>query len=422
MTASSDLRYDVTIVGGGLVGGSLALALTAIGLKVALVERVPLRDVGKASYDDRTLALSLASRRIFEGISLWPGLDDGVTPIRKVHVSNRGHFGTVTFEASEYGLEALGYVAEGRVIGGAVAAELPRRDGLDLYIPAEVKALDTTRGGATVALATDDGSLVLRSALVVGADGTHSTIRALMGLPAETHDYGHTAVIANVTPRHDHAGVAYERMTTSGPLAVLPHVNGRCGIVWCTPSSQAQDVLDLSDADFLQGLQQRFGYRLGRFQKAGARASYPISRLYAARQVGERSLIIGNAAHTIYPVAAQGFNLGLRDVALLTELVADAAGGDIGSPDLLERYQQLRARDHQRMVQFTDGMIRVFAPDLLGFNALRSAGLVALQTLPFLKNALARRTLGLGGHVPRLALGENLGQISGDDSKDSGHG
>ena len=155
MTASSDLRYDVTIVGGGLVGGSLALALTAIGLKVALVERVPLRDVGKASYDDRTLALSLASRRIFEGISLWPGLDDGVTPIRKVHVSNRGHFGTVTFEASEFGLEALGYVAEGRVIGGAVAAELPRRDGLDLYIPAEVKALDTTRGEATVALATE---------------------------------------------------------------------------------------------------------------------------------------------------------------------------------------------------------------------------------------------------------------------------
>ncbi len=400
-------EYDVAIVGGGLVGASLGCALSGHGMRIALLERVPPRAPTQPSYDDRTLALALASQRIFEGIGLWPGLADGVTAIREVHVSNRGRFGAVRIRATDFDLPALGYVAEARVIGAAVAGVLPRLDDVELQAPCEVMSLEPREDAVLVGTRTEAGRRSLSARLVVGADGTASTVRALLGLACEEHDYRQTAVIANVTPAQAHRGRAFERLTESGPVALLPHVGARCGVVWVSARADAKKLLQLDDAAFLGALQRRFGYRLGRFTRLGRRASYPLTRLYVPEPRASRCLLIGNAAHTIHPIAAQGFNLGLRDVAVLAELLVEAhgSGADLGSADLLSAYQTWREPDQRRMLAFTDGLVRLFAQEFLPLRVLRGAGLVALDALPGLRRALARRTMGFGGRVPLLARG-----------------
>ena len=238
----------------------------------------------------------------------------------------------------------------------------------------------------------------------MAADGDKSFIRQLLDIPTEREEYGQSAVIANVTPSKNHQGIAYERFTDSGPLALLPLSENRCSLVWTVRSEQADEVMALSDEAFLAQLQSRFGFRLGRFEHVGRRQVYPLALVQAKEHVVNRVALIGNAAHALHPVAGQGFNLGIRDIAVLAQVVVDAAqaGKDFGHLEVLREYETWRARDHKEVITFTDALARLFANNSPPLACARNVGLLALDMLPAAKSMLARRTMGLAGRQPRL--------------------
>jgi 2-octaprenyl-6-methoxyphenol hydroxylase len=400
--------YDILIVGGGMVGASLAAALTPLALRIAVVEAWPPASRAQPSYDDRSTAVAQGSRRIFDAMGCWRALAGDATPIERIHVSDRGRFGFTRIVAKEVGAEALGYVVENRLMGQALWQRLRAADSVDLLCPARVTGLDVQPDRVLVDVERDgaDG-ITLRTALVVAADGARSPIRAQLGIGTWSHDYEQTALIANVTSCAPHRNEAFERFTDDGPLAMLPLSEGRCSLVWTLPPDAASRIAALSEADFLAALQSAFGYRLGRLTRVGQRNSYPLRLVRANRQFVGRVLLIGNAAHSLHPVAGQGFNLGLRDVASLADVLADAvaAGDDPGSPAVLERYRAWREEDHERVVSFTDSLVRLFTNPLGAVKAARGLGLLGLDLLPGAKMRFARQSMGLSGRLPRLARG-----------------
>jgi 2-octaprenyl-6-methoxyphenol hydroxylase len=400
--------YDVLIAGGGLIGASLAVALAPTGLRVGVVELHVPESAAQPSYDDRSTAVAEGSRRILAAIGAWSRLGAAATAIRSIHVSDRGRFGVTRLDAAEHGVLALGYVVENRALGAALWHALGQAPNARIEAPARAVDARCDASGATVSVESSDGSRREVSArLLVVADGARSALRERLGVGAEHRDYGQVAVVANVTPRRFHHHVAYERFTDGGPLAFLPLGGGRCAVVWTIWAEEAPEVLGLDDGAFLARLQSLFGHRLGTLLQAGARAAYPLELVTATQQTGPRFAIAGNAAHALHPVGGQGFNLALRDIAVLAELIADAhaAGADFGAPDCLARYAEWRAGDQARSVEMTDGLVRLFTNPLAPVRAARGAGLLALDLLPFAKAALARQSMGLAGRVPRLARG-----------------
>lgn len=404
--------YDVAIVGGGLVGASLACALAPLGLRVAMIEAVPLRGAAQPSYDDRTLALSDSSCRILESLGLWPGLAGSATPIREVHVRELDRPGHVVLDPGELGLAQFGHVVEARAFGAAVNAALPAIEGLDLLCPAAVTAVEIHDAHASVGYAMDGGRGTLEATLLVGADGAESVVREALGIAVDRHDYGQVAVICNLTPEQRHQGRAFELFTPTGPFAVMPHVEDRCGLIWCVASGAEGELLDLPETEFLARAQRRFGDHLGAFRKAGRRSSYPLRLVRAREDVRPRAVILGNAAHAIHPIGAQGFNLGLRDAAVLAEVLASesragrrAGIGDIG---VLRRYSAWRAPDQSGTIAYSDGLARMFANPSKLAAAMRTTGLLAHALLPPLRRQLAARAMGYRGRTPRLALGQPL--------------
>lgn len=398
--------YDLIIVGGGMVGASLAIALGATPLRIALVEAVPLRSDSQPSYDDRAIALAYGTRRIFAGMELWPALAGEVTPIERIHISDRGHFGATHLDRRDSGADALGYVVASRALGAVIAARLATLPQLTLYCPATVTGVALGEQ-AEVAIAADAGERRLTGRLLVAADGASSTVRELLGIAVQRWEYGQTAIITNITPDRPHANRAFERFTDSGPLALLPMSDQRYSVVWTVRDTAAPEILALDDAALLEALQARAGHRAGRFVKVGRRRAYPLALVRAREHVRPRLALIGNAAHTLHPVAGQGFNLGLRDVAVLADVLCDAltAGRDIGELAVLRRYAEWRQRDHLKMIAFTDGLARVFANPLWPLRALRNMSMVAVDLLPPVKQLLTRHTMGLAGKLPRLARG-----------------
>ena len=397
-------RYDLVIVGGGPVGASLARALAHTPLRLALVEAVPPRDPGQPSYDERVLALSHGSRRIFTGLGLWERLAPHAQAIEHIHVSQRGRFGATRLHAADEGVDALGHVIPTRAIGQVLWQALAEQDNLTLLCPARLQhlTLDDRRARLTL----DDGR-ELEAALVVAADGGRSPTRKLAGIEVEQRDYRQVAVIATVTPGRPHRATAYERFTDSGPLALLPMTQGRCSLVYTVRAGEEDALLALDDAAFLARLDRRFGPRLGGFIHTSARVAYPLRLIHAKRVTAPRLALAGNAAHTLHPVAGQGFNLGLRDAALLAELIAAAAraGEDPGAPELLARYQAQRQDDHRRTIGLTDLLAQAFLPQIPPAPGLRALGLVGLNLCAPLKRGLARQTMGLAPPLPRLARG-----------------
>lgn len=404
--------YDVAIIGGGLVGASLACALAPLGLRVALLEAVAFRSDSQPSYDDRTLALSASSCRILESLGVWPDVANNATPIREIHVRELGRPGHVVMDPRELGLDRFGHVVEARAFGAAMMAALPRLQNLDFRCPASVTGLRMDDDRAIIEYRDEDSAGVLEARLVVGADGAGSFVREVLGIAAETHDYGQTAIICNVTPEQDHRGRAFECFTPTGPLAVLPHVGGRCGLVWCVATHGAAALLEMEEAEFMQRANERFGGHLGRFLKIGRRSSYPLRLVRAAEDVRPRAVILGNAAHAIHPIGAQGFNLGLRDAAVLAEVLADEvrrdAAADIGSLETLRRYSDWRAPDQQGTIAYSDGLARLYANPTDIAAAARTVGMLAHAFFPPLRRQLAVRAMGFRGRTPRLALGEPL--------------
>ncbi len=399
--------YDVLIVGGGLVGASLACALGVRGMRVAVVEAVPLKSGQQPSYDERTIALSQGTRRIFDAMGLWDDLRHGVTPIHTIHTSDRGRFGFTRLQREEEGVEALGYVAPARALGAVLGPRVEALDSVDLFCPSQLRHFAVDEQGVSVTLGLEQGTQVIRGQLMVAADGTQSQVRETLQIPTTRWAYGQTAIIANISTQLPHRNVAYERFTDTGPLALLPMSEGRCSLVWTVQDGQVDEVLHLPDTEFLARLQARFGHRLGRLERVGSRHAYPLSLVRAQESVRPRIALIGNAVHTLHPIAGQGFNLGLRDVAVLAELLVDAhaTGLDVGDSALLQGYADWRGTDHRRVIAFTDTLARLFVNPLAPLGVLRDAGMVALDLLPPAKRLFGKLTMGRAGKLPRLARG-----------------
>lgn len=404
----SDPRHDIIIVGGGLIGASLACALAPTGLDAALVEAVPLRSSAQPSYDEKMLSLAPASMRILDGIGVWPAIrTHGVTPIEHIHISDRGHWGKTRLSAGELGVPALGYVVPARVIGLSLVQRLTDTGAAALYCPATVTAIDTDADGVTVSVDQEGASRRIRARLAVLADGGASATREMLGIDARVRDYGQTAILCTVSPDRPRANTAFERFTATGPLAMLPTTGNRCAVVWTAGNDEVDRIMGYPDDEFRDRLQARFGDWLGRLNEPGRRRAYPLRLVEVPDPVRQRALVIGNAAHTIHPVAGQGFNLGLRDAAVLAEVLATHAeyDRDVGRAAVLHHYRDWRRRDVRNTTRFTDGLIRVFANELPPVVAGRNIGLTALNHCPPAKRFLARRTMGLSGRLPRLCRG-----------------
>ena len=410
--------YDILIVGGGMVGATMAYALSPLPLRIGVIEAVPFKSDSQPSYDDRAIALAYGSARIFEAMGLWPKFADKVSPIKKIHISDRGHFGAARIDSVEEKVDALGYVIENRVVGAVLAEELPKLDNVELICPATVINVEMNEAEARLTIESDGQQRQLTAKLVIAADGGNSVVRQLLDIPTRSWDYGQAAVIANVTPERHHQGVAYERFTDTGPVAMLPNAYAetddpnRCSLVWTVRSGDEERVLGLSDEEFLAELQTRFGHRLGKLEKVGRRNAYPLKLVRAKQQVRPRLALIGNAAHTLHPIAGQGFNLGQRDVAVLADVLAAAIvnGEDIGAVDVMQRYADWRHWDHKTVIGFTDGLARLFSNPLAPVALARNISLFTVDVVPPLKRMLSRQTMGLAGKLPRLAMGLPLEQ------------
>ena len=402
--------YDVLIAGGGLVGASLACALGHQPIRIGMIDAFPFGSTAQSSYDDRSVALAYGARRIFEGVGLWPALAAVATPIKKIHISDRGHFGVTRLDASTTGHEALGYVIENRQLGEVFSATIPTLANVDLICPAQLLGITITATDVQARIRQGETLRMVTARLIVGADGGQSIVRKFAGIGSTSWDYGQSAVIANITPAVPHHHIAYERFTSDGPLALLPMSGNRCSLVWTLRKEQVSAVLELDDKAFLSRLQHCFGYRLGRFSKAGRRHAYALTLVCAREHVRSRVALIGNAAHTLHPVAGQGFNLGLRDVAVLAEILARAVarGADPGDVSVLRKYQDWRHRDQLSVTAFTDGVARIFSTAFAPLVMARDFGLVAMDIVPPLKRGLLRRTMGLAGTLPRLSRGMAL--------------
>lgn len=405
---ATDHDYDLVIVGGGLIGGALACALGQSGLRIAIVEAVAADAANQPSYDERVIALSLGSRRILEGIGLWGAIAPAAGPILRVHVSERGACGFVRLDQAELGVEALGYVTPVRAIGAATRPALAAAPAVEWLCPAQLDRLRHEGDDAVVLeVRGPGGTRRLRARLVVAADGGDSAVRRAAGIETEERPYGQDAIITTVTPDRPRPGWAFERFTETGPLAMLPMTEGRWSVVWTCRQEETADLLALRDDAFLARLQGRFGWRLGRLGQAAARRAYPLRLRLASRTTGPRLVLIGNAAQTLHPVAGQGFNLGLRDVAALAEVLAAAAvdAADPGRPQVLDQYREWRGRDQQVTAALTDTLARLFTVPWMPARLARNAGLMGLDLLPSARRQLARHFMGQGGRMPRLARG-----------------
>ena len=425
---AADNHFDLIIIGGGLAGASLACALKNSALKIALVEAFELNTSSQPSYDDRTVALSYGSRCIFDSMGLWPSLAPYAEAINTIHISDRGHFGVSRLTKEQEGVEALGYVLENRAIGQQLYADIGngrsnKEAGITLFCPAQLKTLQQDKQQVSVEILTDGALQKLSAKLLVAADGNNSQVMKLLAIGSSRQDYDQVALITNVTPGNRHNNVAYERFTDTGPLAFLPMLQNRCSVVWTLDPQQADTLYALDEANFLQQLQQRFGYRLGQFKKVGKRQLYPLFLQSATQMIHGRVALIGNAAHSVHPVAGQGFNLALRDVALLSELIVDSlhdssiessidslidsgrTTADIGRQTMLQRYADLREDDIRRVYRFTDTLVKTFSNNITALAHLRSLSLLMVDVVPDIKHQLAAQSMGLSGRLSRLSRG-----------------
>lgn len=389
-------RYDFAIVGGGLVGASLALALR--GRRVALIEAAALPHA-EPRWDERCIALNAASQRIFETLDVWPLLAPHAQPIRSTHVSERGRFGLARFTAEEAGLPALGWNIPVRALTQILWQQARAQAGVDIFCPVPLQTMALHADHLELRLPPPASRLATQ--LLIAADGAQSATRMQLGIGAREDDYGQSAIVSAVRVSRPHHGCAYERFTPDGPIALLPKPGDACSLVWTLPQAQAEAMLALDEAAFLAQAQQVFGERLGRFTALGARKAWPLSRVLSERLTAPRALLAGNAAQSLHPVAAQGFNLGLRDVAAIADVFASAT--DPGSDALLEMYAARRAADRRAVSGFTDGLVRLFSNRVPGLAGLRHLGLLALDLTPPLKQAILWQNLGYGAPVSAKA-------------------
>ena len=406
--SESGQSFDVAIVGGGLAGASLAAALRELPFSVALIEVHAPDSSSQPSFDERTTALGNASRRVFEALGLWDALEPAAAKITSIHVSDAGRYGFARLDARALDQEALGYVVPNRVLGRELWAGLAGAARVRAFMPARLRALQVRATHAELQVEQGGGSMVLEARLVVAADGAQSLVRKVAGLGATTLDYDQVAVVAALRTDQRNDGVAYERFTHAGPMALLP-IRGEGEawrtLVWAATPADAERLIGLSQEQFMREWQSAFGWRAGRAVAVGTRGRYPLALTRSTASVAPRIVLLGNAAQSLHPVAGQGFNLALRDVAALAEMLAGAGDQDIGAPAWLSGFETGRDADRKGVVEFTDTLVRVFGSRHPAVQAARDAGLLLFDLLPPAKRALSRVSLGFGARTPRLSRG-----------------
>ena len=398
-----DAPYDVIIVGGGLAGNCLALALNGSGLQVAIIETNTREQLLNSVMGDRALALAAGTISTLETLGIWQGIQAKATAITDIHVSDRGHFGKVRLSARKQNIAALGYVITARDIESHVAG-LVDKTKITQLCPARLVGLMSDEKAVNASIKHKEESLCLSAKLLVGADGGNSSVRKLLDIAQQVTEYGQTALVTAVKTALPNRNVAYERFTESGPLAFLPIGKNHCSVVWTRSNEEADALMSGSEDDFLETLQQCFGYRLGQLTLTAPRRAFPVSLIRADRMQSGRAVIIGNAVHQLHPVAGQGFNLGLRDVVQLADMLLKqhGQGEDIGSATFLNDYVKTREQDHRQTITFTDTLVRLFSNDSLALAAARNIGLAALDHVPAAKTILSRHAMGLAQRLPNF--------------------
>ncbi len=418
---NNTLQADLVIVGGGLVGASLAVALRDSSLKIVIIEPYPADHEAQPSYNERTVALTWSARQIYSGMGIWSCIaNHEIEPIADIHVSTRGQYGMTHLSADDVGTEALGYVVPTRHLGTVLYETLADASGITLLDGASAEDIVNEEEHCKVSVKQNGDTFSVHSPLVVLADGGRSALGAKFNV--EEKPYSQSALLTFVTADQPHNGRAYERFTSEGPLALLPHTKNRYAVVWTCEPENLQRRLEMNDLDFLAALQDTFGDRAGTFSRPAPRKHYPLNRLQLNHPVNGRCVVIGNAAHTVHPVAGQGFNLGLRDVAALAETIASScsSGSDIGGDASLSQYALSRKHDTLMVHRFTHGLIALFSHETLPSKLARSALLQGVECLPVAKRFLLRRTMGLTTKSSRLAMGLPL-SFSGKTQSSGGN-
>ncbi|MEY3880032.1 MAG: hypothetical protein RIQ94_827 [Pseudomonadota bacterium] len=389
--------HDLLIVGGGLAGNCLALALKNTSLRIAIIEANTREQLQDSPAGDRALALASGTVMMLEKLDSWQGISHAATPIKHIHVSDRGHFGKTRLSAQKEHVDALGYVISARDLETYVADQVLKA-GIELISPARVTGLMSGDKEICVSLKQGNDALNLSARLLVGADGGLSSVRQLLNIGQHTTEYGQTAIVTTVQSSLPHKNTAYERFTASGPLALLPIARNQCAVVWTRSTEDANALMLGSEVDFLAELQQCFGFKLGELSLSAPRRAFPLSLIRAETMVTGRALIIGNAAHQLHPVAGQGFNLGLRDVVQLAERLIKQSdiNNDIGDANFLNEYAISRKKDHDRTIGFTDAVVKIFSNKWLALALARNVGLTLLDHIPVAKTLLTRHAMGLG--------------------------
>jgi 2-octaprenyl-6-methoxyphenol hydroxylase len=402
---------DIVIAGGGMVGISLALQLGAAlpeSVPITLVERFPLPETAEEaasnyhpSFDARSTALSYSTRLIYQNMGVWDGIKKWLCPIQSIHVSSKGHFGSALLKADDHNWSGLGYVVENAWLGVALAAALRKQGRVNTLSPAEVTAVQPGEGGVELDITGDDAGKITAQLLIV-ADGANSSLCDQLGVQINKKSYGQHALVANVSSAQPHDGCAYERFTDEGPLALLPLVSSggedsRSALVWTLPPKRAEALKECDEEEFLTELQARFGYRLGKLKKVGERFTYPLALTQSSEQVRQNVVVMGNAAHALHPVAGQGYNLALRDVAELSRTLVSALedGRGLGELSVLQAYEKRQQPDQSRTIGFSDQVPNLFmqADPVLGMG--RDLALAGLDFIPALKREFVRHAAGV---------------------------
>lgn len=399
---------DVVIVGGGMVGASLACALCRAGVpgwRIMIVEATPVMPEGQVfqpGFDTRSTVLSHVTAEYFRSLGLWHALEQRAAPVRRIHVSDQGRFGAVRLDSEDLGVPALGYVVENGVLGIALNRAMLSLEGIEVHGNTRVTAIEPGATGYRLKLVRAGEAMELDTPLVVLAEGGRSGLAQKLGIDNELTPYGQSAVVTNIAFDRDLSGVAYERFTPNGPLAVLPlppiaEVRHRAALVWTQPEQDAEPLAALPAEQFLARLQREFGYRCGRLIRVGQRVCYPLSLVRAREQIRPGLVLLGNAAHFLHPVAGQGFNLSLREAMMLAEVLSNARrqGRDLGDHGLLMDYARGCEADQDSTIAFSHYMTKLFSSSSESLAWLRKFGMLGIDLLPPLKQTFSSRAMGL---------------------------
>ncbi|QCO15008.1 FAD-binding protein [Azospirillum brasilense] len=410
-TAAQEITTDVVVLGGGLAGLSMAAALATAGVPVVCIDRDSPDRQAENDFDIRTTAVAYASMKVLEGAGVWKHMEPDAGPILDIRVADQFSPLFVHYDHKELTWDGqnqpFGWILDNKDMRRALFARAKELPGLHHLAPAQAVSIERSRAGATVTLA--DGRVV-RARLVVGADGRRSLARESAGIKLRSWAYDQTAIICTIRHSEPHNGVAVEHFLPNGPFAVLPMTGNRSSIVWSEKRSLVDMYLKLPEDQFIDELTRRSGGYLGDIELVTRRDAWPLSVLLAERFIAERVALIGEAAHAIHPIAGQGLNLGLRDVAALAEVIVDAhrLGLDVGSPEVLARFQRWRRFDTVLLAAVCDGLVHLFSNNIPPIKLARDVGMAVVNRLPPLKRFFMRHAMGVVGELPRMIKGVPL--------------